>query len=145
MQEFTAFRIQERDFEYENIISSRRLFQQFVVDCFTMIESQKFLLIRLNQKFIRSNILSGLQLTRTDSPRRNRSFHCWKTCNITIAFYEGKRYKFNNFRDAMAICKRLEIGTFLSLLLHVTQIGMKYENSYPSKELTAADRPNIIC
>jgi hypothetical protein len=46
IREFMAFRIQERKMEFGNILSSKRLFQQFVVDCYTMVEAQRLSFIR---------------------------------------------------------------------------------------------------
>lgn len=51
---FIAFRIQEREIEHGNIVNAGRLFQQFVVDCYTMIESQRLCFIHRNQNVIRS-------------------------------------------------------------------------------------------
>lgn len=53
MRDFIAFRIQEREIEHGNIVNAGRLFQQFVVDCYTMIESQRLYFIRTNQNVIR--------------------------------------------------------------------------------------------
>ncbi|XP_057720223.1 uncharacterized protein LOC130934697 [Arachis stenosperma] len=39
----------------------RRLFQQFVVDCFTMIESQRLYEIRMKQSTIRGEVLQGIE------------------------------------------------------------------------------------
>jgi len=55
-----AYRIQDRVVEYGNVVYSRRLFQQFVIDFYTMIESQRLRYIRKNQKTIRCGILNGL-------------------------------------------------------------------------------------
>lgn len=60
MREFIAFRIQEITYEFGNILSGGRLFQQFIVDCYTMIESQRSSEIRTNQKTIRCDVLNGL-------------------------------------------------------------------------------------
>jgi endonuclease III-like uncharacterized protein len=40
---------------------SRRLFQQFVVDLYSMIESQRLSFVRQNQDKIRSDFLSGIE------------------------------------------------------------------------------------
>lgn len=60
LREFIAFRIQERNTEYGTLVNSRRLFQQFVVDCYTMVEAQRFTFIRMNQKIIRCDLLNGV-------------------------------------------------------------------------------------
>ncbi|XP_016177773.1 uncharacterized protein LOC107620066 [Arachis ipaensis] len=50
LREFICFRLQIREHEDGIIHKCRRLFQQFVVDCFTMIESQMLYEIRMKQK-----------------------------------------------------------------------------------------------
>jgi len=61
IREYIAFRIQERGCEFGNIVYARRLMQQFVVDCYTMIEAQRLSYIQNNQGNICSDLLSGLQ------------------------------------------------------------------------------------
>lgn len=50
MREFFAFRIQERVNEAGTILFSRKLFQQFLVDSYTMIEAERLSYIRANKK-----------------------------------------------------------------------------------------------
>jgi len=59
-REFIAFRIQQRSIESGNIVNACRLFQQFLVDCYTMVEAQRSSFIRANRKLIRCDILNGL-------------------------------------------------------------------------------------
>ena len=49
LREFVAFRIQERQMECGNIVATRRLFQQFLVDAYTMVEAQRIQWVKLNQ------------------------------------------------------------------------------------------------
>jgi len=48
LREFIAFRIQQRSSEFGNIVNACRLFQQFLVDYYTMIEAQHLSFIRVN-------------------------------------------------------------------------------------------------
>ncbi|KAL4274720.1 hypothetical protein AHAS_Ahas20G0035400 [Arachis hypogaea] len=57
LREFICFRLQIREHEDGIIHKCRRLFQQFVVDCFTMIESQMLYEIRMKQSIIRGEVL----------------------------------------------------------------------------------------
>jgi len=50
MREYFCFRMQSRDNESQTILHSRRLFQQWIVDGYTMIESQKLNYVRENQR-----------------------------------------------------------------------------------------------
>ncbi|XP_019151940.1 PREDICTED: uncharacterized protein LOC109148659 [Ipomoea nil] len=65
-REYFAFRIHERSNEISTIMYARRLFQQFLVDAYTMVESSRLLYIRLNQKALRCEAYKGLSdaLTR---------------------------------------------------------------------------------
>ncbi|XP_010472109.1 PREDICTED: uncharacterized protein LOC104751781 [Camelina sativa] len=49
MRQWFAFRIQEREVESNSLLLSRRLFQLYVVDAFTAIESNRLKNIQLNQ------------------------------------------------------------------------------------------------
>jgi len=61
LREFIAFRIQQRSIESGNIVNACRLFQQFLVYCYTMVEAQQLSFIRANQKLIHCDILNGIQ------------------------------------------------------------------------------------
>ncbi|XP_073221273.1 uncharacterized protein [Cicer arietinum] len=67
MKEFISYSIQDRSIEYGNIVHSRRLFQQFVIDCYTMLETHHLTYIRTSQQIIRCDILNGLQEAVTNS------------------------------------------------------------------------------
>ncbi|XP_031106095.1 uncharacterized protein LOC116010718 [Ipomoea triloba] len=65
-REFFAFMIHERLNEVSTMLYARRLFQQFLVDAYTMVESSRLLYIRNNQKALRCEAYKGLSdaLTR---------------------------------------------------------------------------------
>ncbi|XP_019179268.1 PREDICTED: uncharacterized protein LOC109174489 [Ipomoea nil] len=65
-REYFAIRIHERSNEISTIMYAKRLFQQFLVDAYTMVESSRLLYIRLNQKALRCEAYKGLSdaLTR---------------------------------------------------------------------------------
>ncbi|KAK2400787.1 ATP-dependent DNA helicase PIF1 [Trifolium repens] len=53
IREWLAYRIQNRTFEAKTLLSSRRLFQQFLVDGFTMLESERLQWLRGHQSQLR--------------------------------------------------------------------------------------------
>jgi hypothetical protein len=61
LREFVAYRLQERDIESSVIFQGRRLFQQFIVDLYSMVENQRLSYVRKNQSQIRSGFLSGIE------------------------------------------------------------------------------------
>nr|GEX09990.1 uncharacterized protein [Tanacetum cinerariifolium] len=54
MKQYFAYRIQERKNEFSMMLNGRRLFQQFIVDTYTMIESERLTFNRKNDKDLRS-------------------------------------------------------------------------------------------
>ncbi|XP_031119006.1 uncharacterized protein LOC116022418 [Ipomoea triloba] len=65
-REFFAYRIHERFNDLSTMLYARRIFQQFLVDAYTMVESSRLLYIRNNQKALRCEAYKGLSdaLTR---------------------------------------------------------------------------------
>ncbi|XP_045820117.1 uncharacterized protein LOC123913423 [Trifolium pratense] len=104
MRAFIAFRLQERMNEDSIILRSRRLFQQFVVDLYSMIESQRLSWVRSNQEEIRSDFLAGIEeaVSRGDFVASSIG----SRIVLPSSFTGGRRYMFNNCQDAMAICKK---------------------------------------
>ncbi|KAL0759093.1 hypothetical protein Bca101_075243 [Brassica carinata] len=65
MREYFAFRILERRWEAPTITRSGRLFHQFLVDAYTMIESSRLRYLWLNQKKLRSSSYAAIQKAPT--------------------------------------------------------------------------------
>ncbi|RYR58595.1 hypothetical protein Ahy_A05g024447 [Arachis hypogaea] len=61
MKEFFSFRKQERLADGSPLLYSRRLFQQFLVDDYSMIESTRLNFIRLEQEKLRCELYKGLK------------------------------------------------------------------------------------
>jgi hypothetical protein len=60
MREWFAYRIQDRQKEYSLILNSRRLFQQFLVDGYTMVEAERMLFIKNKNKELRTETYAKL-------------------------------------------------------------------------------------
>jgi len=69
-----------------------------------MIEAQRLSFIRSNQKLIRSEILNGLQ-EAINRGETDPSF-VGRRVALPSSFTSGMRYMFNNYQDAMTICRR---------------------------------------
>ncbi|CAF1919487.1 unnamed protein product, partial [Brassica napus] len=65
MREYFAFRILERRWEAPTITRSGRLFHQFLVDAYTMIESSRLRYLWMNQKKLRSSSYAAIQKAAT--------------------------------------------------------------------------------
>jgi hypothetical protein len=104
LRAFIAYRMMERVAENSVLHSGRKLFQQFVVDLYSMMESQRLSYIRQNQQKIRSDFLSGIE----EAVRSGDIIGSSVGSRVVLpsSFTGGRRYMFNNCQDAMSICKK---------------------------------------
>jgi helitron helicase-like protein len=103
MREWFAYRIQERDGEPSTILSSRKLFQQFLVDAYTMVESERLCYIRTHQKDLRADLYKNLKEVILRDNESSSS--TGKRIVMPSSFTGGARYMIQNYQDAMAICR----------------------------------------
>ncbi|XP_020090993.1 uncharacterized protein LOC109712000 isoform X3 [Ananas comosus] len=142
MREYFAFRIQDRAGEAATILSSKRLFQQFVVDAYTMIESQRLSYIRSHQKNLRVEIYKGLSEAFLRGETSASSLG--KRTILPSSFTGGARYMIQNYQDAMAICKW---AGYPDLLITFT-CNPKWPEMTKftvDRGLKPEDRPDIMC
>ncbi|XP_057808815.1 uncharacterized protein LOC131023286 [Salvia miltiorrhiza] len=142
MKDYFAFRLHERESDVTTILTSKRLFQQFVVDAYTMIESSRLMYIRMNQKKMRADLYKGLTdaLIRGETNPATRG----KRVILPSSFVGGARYMVQNYQDAMAICKWARYPNLFitftcnpkwpEIVRYVEKRGLKPE-----------DRPDIVC
>ncbi|XP_047260759.1 uncharacterized protein LOC124894037, partial [Capsicum annuum] len=103
-REYFSYKIQERKHEDSIIVLSKRLFQQFLVDGYTMIESFRLKFIRLHKKKkLRSHFYKGLEeaILRRDTKPSSQG----ERVILSSSFTGGARYMLQNYQDTMAICK----------------------------------------
>ncbi|XP_073022293.1 uncharacterized protein [Primulina eburnea] len=142
LREFFAYRLHDRDFEFSSILFSRRLFQQFIVDAYTMVESARLTYIRMHKKQLRCEIYKGLQDSlfhgETNASTQGRRII------LPSSFTGGARYMIQNYQDAMAICKW---AGYPDLFITFT-CNPKWPEIVRFIEhygLRAEDRPDIVC
>uniref|UniRef100_A0A0D3CGW6 Helitron helicase-like domain-containing protein n=1 Tax=Brassica oleracea var. oleracea TaxID=109376 RepID=A0A0D3CGW6_BRAOL len=103
MRQYYAFRLHERRNESHTLLYARRLFQQFVVDAFTTIESNRLRYLNFNQSTLRSDSYDSIKQSETagkiDMHDQGTEFV------LPASFTGGPRYMKNNYLDAMTICK----------------------------------------
>ncbi|XP_016194941.1 uncharacterized protein LOC107635906 [Arachis ipaensis] len=103
MREFFAYRLQMRSQDSPILLHSARLFQQFLVDAYTMVEAERLSFIRFNQPKLRVERYKALH----ESFVRGEADAVATGQRIILpsTFTGGPRYMFNNCKDAFAICK----------------------------------------
>ncbi|XP_020963738.1 uncharacterized protein LOC107610403 [Arachis ipaensis] len=103
MRDFFAYRLQRRTNESQILLRSRRLLQQFTVDAYTMVESERLLYLRLKQPTLRLGKFKQLHecMVRGETNAVNTG----QRIILPKSFTCGPRYMFNNCKDAFTICK----------------------------------------
>ena len=111
MKEFFAYRLQDRVDESPILMQSRRLFQQFLVDAYTMVESERLRYFRFNQSKLRIHNYKDLH----ECPLRGELDAAATRQRIILpgSFTGCPRYMFNNCKDAFAICKYAGYPSYL--------------------------------
>ncbi|CAA0834184.1 Unknown protein, partial [Striga hermonthica] len=141
-REFFAFRIQERDNEWNSLLYGRRLFQQFLVDGYTMVEFSRLNYIRFNQPSLRSEKFNKLQdaISRgeTDSSSVGQRIFMPKS------FTGGDRYMSQNYHDAMALCKWFGYPD-LFITMTCNPKWPEITRFLTVRGLRPEDRPDIVC
>ncbi|XP_019168038.1 PREDICTED: uncharacterized protein LOC109163788 [Ipomoea nil] len=141
-REYLTFCIHERLSEVSTILYARRLFQQFLVDGYTMVEAGRLLYIRTNQKSLRCGAYQGLSdaLTRGDvEPDRHG-----KRVILPSSFNGGARYMIQNYQDALVICGWIGYPN-LFITFTCNPKWPEIERYLGERHLSAVDRPDIIC
>ncbi|XP_031112149.1 uncharacterized protein LOC116016128 [Ipomoea triloba] len=141
-KEYFSFYIHEKVNEKHTLLYSRRLFQQFLVDAYTMIESARLIYIRTHQKALRCEAYQGLSdaLTRGELDPAARG----KRIILPSSFTGGARYMIQNYQDAMAICKHIGYP-HIFITFTSNPKWPEIERYVTHRGLKADDRPDIIC
>ncbi|KAI9082789.1 hypothetical protein K1719_035246 [Acacia pycnantha] len=84
------------------ILHGNKLLQQFIVDGYSMVESDRLDYIRKHQKELRVDLYSGITdaLTRGETDPSSTG----RRVILPSSFTGGARYMIQNYQDAMAIC-----------------------------------------
>ncbi|CAA0830875.1 Unknown protein, partial [Striga hermonthica] len=141
-REYFAYRMHDRDCEPQTILSARRLFQQFVVDAYTMVEASRLRYIRFNQKKLRCDMYKGLEdaVLRGDTDPSSRG----KRIILPSTFTGGPRNMIQNYQDAMAICRWAGYPD-LFITFTCNPNWPEIIRFLEPRKLRPEDRPDIIC
>ncbi|XP_021995675.1 uncharacterized protein LOC110892839 [Helianthus annuus] len=141
IREFFCYKIQDRQNQFSLLVNAKKLFQQFLVDGYKMIESARLNYIRTQQPKLRVQTLKNLNATVVSG--ENNASSCGKPILLPSSFTGGSRYMMQKYLDAMAICK--SVG-YPDLFITVT-CNPNWPEIYRclhDKALNAEDRPDII-
>nr|KAJ0200997.1 hypothetical protein LSAT_V11C600334260 [Lactuca sativa] len=142
MREFFAYRIQDRDQSFSLILNAKRLFQQFLVDGYTMIESERLFFIRNQQKILRCESYENL--------RNQQALGSIDISNVgqrvilPSSFTGGARYMMQNYLDAMSLCKWFGYPNFF-ITFTCNPKWPELQRFLKDTPLHPEDRPDILC
>ncbi|KAL6581948.1 hypothetical protein OROMI_005962 [Orobanche minor] len=142
LREFLAFRIQDRVKEGHQLLHGRRLFQQFLVDSYIMMESQRLKWLRHNQPKLK--VYSYKNLTHAIDEGLLDTSQKGQLTILSSTFTGGRRWFDQVFQDSMAICK----WTGYPCLFITFTCNPKWPEItryVESRGLRPEDRPDILC
>ncbi|XP_056694876.1 uncharacterized protein [Spinacia oleracea] len=142
IREYFAFRIQDRLNEAATLLLSKKLFQQFLVDVYTMIEAERLCFVQTNQKKLRAELYKNL----TDAVMRGDTDPSTTGKRIVLpsSFTGGPRYMMQNYQDAMAICKWYGYPD-LFITFTCNPKWPEITRFVEKRGLRPEDRPDIVC
>lgn len=142
MREWFSYKIQHRPQDPDLYLFARRLFQQFLVDGYSMIESTRLQLIQFHQKDLRAELYGGLSdaILRGES----NSAATGKRIILPSSFVGGARYMIQNYQDAKAICLWAEYPD-LFITLTCNHKWPELDAYFNKFNFTPYDRPDMVC
>ncbi|KAH1086548.1 hypothetical protein GYH30_018184, partial [Glycine max] len=141
MREWFSYRLQCRSNESKTLLNSRRLFQQFFVDGYTMVESERLSYIRNNKKKLRVDKFCSLQQSLDDGSRKG--LNKGKRVILPSTFVGSPRYMDQLYFDGMVICSHVGFPN-LFITLTCNPNWPKIHRLLNPLNLKAADRLDII-
>ncbi|XP_076908312.1 uncharacterized protein LOC143565126 [Bidens hawaiensis] len=142
MREFFAYRIQDRPNTFSTMLNGRRLFQQILVDKYTMIEAQRLHFIRGKQHELRCDTYQSL-----------RGMQAVGNTNVSTAgqrvilpssFTSGVRYMMQNYLDAMCLCRWFGYPDFF-ITITCNPNWPEVKRFLKDTKLNLEDRPDRLC
>ncbi|XP_058775057.1 uncharacterized protein LOC131649304 [Vicia villosa] len=142
IKDWLSFRLQERPMEATTLLHSRRLFQQFLVDGFAMMESERLNWLRTNQSKLRVGKYNQLQ-AEVNGNQTNTPSKRGKRVVLPSTFVGSKRYMDQLYFDGMAISSKLGFPD-LFVTFTCNPAWPEIARALANTTLKPHDRPDLI-
>ncbi|XP_058783937.1 uncharacterized protein LOC131658686 [Vicia villosa] len=142
IKDWLCFHLQERKHEPKTLLYSRKLFQQLLVDGYTMMESEHLNWLRKNQSKLRVGKYNNLQ-ARCEEGGQNPGNKQGKRVVLPSSFVGSKRYMDQLYFDGMAISSRLGFPD-LFITFTCNPNWPEITRLLSRKNLKPHDRPDIV-
>ncbi|XP_035831916.1 uncharacterized protein LOC110870109 [Helianthus annuus] len=141
MREYFSYIIQDRANQFSLLLNAQKLFQQFLVDSYTMIESARLAYIKTQQPKLRSQTFKNLN--QSVQSGQSDASNCGKRILLPSSFTGGARYMMQKYLDVMAICKAVGYpDPFITVTCNPN--WPEIYRCLKDKRLNPQDRPDII-
>ncbi|KAL5132869.1 hypothetical protein HKD37_03G006287 [Glycine soja] len=141
LREYFYYRLQSRTNEAQTILHSKRLFQQWIVDGYCMIESQKLNYVRQHQQQLRVDKYINLSASNDHPETLGRDKG--KRIILPSSFVGSQRYMEQLYFDGMTICGHLGFpDLFLTITCNPT--WPEIQRKVTQSNLTPHNCPDII-
>ncbi|XP_076954058.1 uncharacterized protein LOC143628319 [Bidens hawaiensis] len=142
MREFFAYRLQDRPNQFSLPLNGRRLFQQLLVDKYTMVESQRLHFIHSKQSELRCDTYESLRNLKTSGTSDVST--SGQRVILPSSFNGGSRYMMQNYLDAMCLCRWYGYPDFF-LTITCNPGWPEVKRFLKDTSLNSEDRPDILC
>lgn len=142
IREYFAYYIQERFNTTSLLHLGKKLYQQFLVDAYTMMESERLSFIRLQQKKLRLDSYKDILNNVRDG--NTQASNTGKRILLPSSFTGGSRYMMQNYLDAMAIVRKFGYPD-LFITFTCNPKWPEIVRLFNNKNLKPEDRPEILC
>lgn len=141
MRQWFAYQIQDRPNQENLFVRGGRLFQQFLVDGFAMVERERMFFHRSKQSKLRCDTYTNVH--QSVSSGNNDPSTVGKPVILPSSFIGGPRYMQQNYMDAMALCRWYGCpDLFITITCNPKwpEIARYMREHY----LSSTDRPNVL-
>ncbi|XP_044745405.1 uncharacterized protein LOC123307240 [Coccinella septempunctata] len=142
MREFICYRLMIRLNQFNPLVLCGRLTQQYIVDKFVQLETQRLNYLRVNQAKLRADNYIGLQdyIGRKKGSRKSK---IGRVVILPSSYTGSPRFMRQNFQDAMAIQSKLGRPS-LFITFTCNPKWPEITDNLGSSMLNAEDRPELI-
>ncbi|GJZ25702.1 exostosin family protein [Tanacetum coccineum] len=141
MREWFACQIQDRPNQENLYVRGGRLFQQFLVDGYTMVETERLYFHRAKQSKLRCDTYSNI--SKSVAEGNTDPMLIGKPVVLSSSFTGGPRYMKQNYMDVMALCRWYGCpNLFITITCNLNWPKMaRYMKAH---NLSATDRPDVM-
>ncbi|KAJ1703901.1 hypothetical protein LUZ63_003680 [Rhynchospora breviuscula] len=141
MNEYYCYRLHVRAIGCNILLKCSRLLQQIAVDMYACVEQSRLSFVRANQATLRSETYNNVRNAVVNSDMFGDTIG--RRVILPASHVDSPRYMFQNYQDAVAICKHLGTPHLFITFTSNPAWPEITRNLFPGQR--AADRPDLVC